>query len=179
MKIVLVGCGKAKSAHAAPARDLYTSPLFHLARSYAELNADRWFVLSAKHGLVEPSAVLEPYDLELCELVAEDKRAWAYRVAAELREVVRSGDEVILLAGVEYAAGPKLVEGVRLVEPLAGLQIGERLRWLSSARDAYLAGLWSRVEGASTDGADVELSTAECRLLLEERAQKVAERSAR
>lgn len=62
MKVGLVGCVKSKRGTAAPARDLYTSALFRGRRRYVELTCDRWFILSARHGLVEPEEILEPYD---------------------------------------------------------------------------------------------------------------------
>ncbi|HWO69164.1 MAG TPA: hypothetical protein VNP94_00195, partial [Actinomycetota bacterium] len=46
MRIGLVGCVKSKRARPAPARDLYTSPLFRGARRFVERSCDRWFVLS-------------------------------------------------------------------------------------------------------------------------------------
>lgn len=56
----LVGCASQKLKRPAPARELYVSPLFKKASAYAEATCDRWYVLSAKHGLVHPDAVLEP-----------------------------------------------------------------------------------------------------------------------
>jgi hypothetical protein len=52
--VVLVGCVKTKLAHAAPARDLYTSTLFRGRRRYAEQTQRPWFILSARWGLLAP-----------------------------------------------------------------------------------------------------------------------------
>jgi hypothetical protein len=62
MRVGLVGCVKSKQSQAAPARELYVSPLFRGRRAWVERTCDRWFILSAKHGLVEPDRVLAPYD---------------------------------------------------------------------------------------------------------------------
>lgn len=51
------------------ARELYCSPLIRMERVYAERHRDRWFILSAKCGLVAPERVIEPYDETL-----KDKR---------------------------------------------------------------------------------------------------------
>jgi hypothetical protein len=48
MRIGLVGCVKSKRSQAAPARELYSSPLFRGRRDWVERTCDRWFVLSAK-----------------------------------------------------------------------------------------------------------------------------------
>ena len=53
MRVALVSCVKSRRPEPAPARDLYTSPLFRAMRRYAESHADAWYILSAKHGLVD------------------------------------------------------------------------------------------------------------------------------
>jgi hypothetical protein len=60
MRVGLVGCVKTKQPRVAPAQELYTSPLFRRRRAWVERTCDRWFILSAKHGLVEPGRVLAP-----------------------------------------------------------------------------------------------------------------------
>jgi hypothetical protein len=55
MEIGLVSCTKSKREHAAPPQDLYDeSAFFRKARQYARANHDDWYILSAKHGLLEP-----------------------------------------------------------------------------------------------------------------------------
>ena len=50
MRIGLVGCVKTKGPEAAPAGDLYVSPLFVGRRRYVEAPCDRWFILSGLRG---------------------------------------------------------------------------------------------------------------------------------
>jgi hypothetical protein len=78
--IGLVGCCRRKLPHAAPAAELYTSPLFRLASRFCSRTCDLWFVLSARHGLVEPAQVLAPYDVTLRGLGHAARQAWACRV---------------------------------------------------------------------------------------------------
>ncbi|MDQ0864970.1 hypothetical protein QF036_002551 [Arthrobacter globiformis] len=61
----LVGCASQKLRRPAPARELYVSQLFNKAAASAEQTCDRWYVLSAKHGLLHPDAILEPHDMKL------------------------------------------------------------------------------------------------------------------
>jgi hypothetical protein len=72
VRIGLVGCVKAKRASPAPAAALSTSPLFAGRRHYAEATCDRWFILSARHGLLGPDQVIEPYDESLVDRAAAD-----------------------------------------------------------------------------------------------------------
>jgi hypothetical protein len=82
--VVLIGCAKQKLAHAAPARELYTSQLFSKERAYAEAANVVWFILPAKHGLVSPVTVLEPYALNLSMMSSDYRHAWGVRVVEQL-----------------------------------------------------------------------------------------------
>ena len=129
--IGLVACSRGKARHAAPARELYVSPLFRAARAYAErqYGPGRWLILSALHGLVDPDTVLDPYDLGLRQLSAREREAWGNRVAVELTERFPAATVLWFHAGALYrdAIAPVVAHQVR--SPLAGLGIGEQLAW--------------------------------------------------
>jgi hypothetical protein len=84
MRVGLVGCVKTKVAHPAKARDLYSSALFRGRRRFVESSCDRWFVLSARHGLVSPDEIIEPYDETLNDKSTAAKRRWADHVLRQL-----------------------------------------------------------------------------------------------
>ena len=92
MTVVLVACSKSKAPAAARARDLYTGGLFRLSVRYAESRGLPWAVLSAKHGLLDPDQVVEPYSHSFSKSAREDKadegyrREWSAKVGAQLRE---------------------------------------------------------------------------------------------
>lgn len=88
MRVGLVGCVKDKQPVAAPAADLYVSPLFVGRRRYVEQSCDRWFILSALHGFVDPDAVVEPYDQSLVEAAVGERRAWSQRVLASIDQML-------------------------------------------------------------------------------------------
>lgn len=126
----LVACASKKGPHPAPARELYDSALFRKSRAYAERVFDGWWILSAKHGLVDPERVLEPYDLTLNTMGIADRRTWAHRVSGQLLQYARPGDELTFLAGAryrEFLEGPLREAGVEIKVPLEGLRIGEQL----------------------------------------------------
>lgn len=134
--ICLVGCGKDKLEERAQAKDLYIGPLFRAARRYAE-SCDGWFVISAKHGLLDPEAFVEPYELRLPRgLVAQDD--WGVRVASQLHQAMQDEEgliqyQVVILAGADYAC-PVATHLRRLrvpvTMPLHSLGVGQRLAWL-------------------------------------------------
>ncbi len=139
-RVGLVSCVKTTRADASAAKDLYDSPLFHGQRRAVEAGCGQWFILSAKHGLLRPDTVIEPYDETLKGTSRGHKRAWSQRVLAQLRHEL--GDlhdlAVEIHAGQDYHAHG-LVEGLRdagaTVElPTDGLTIGQRLSYYRDGR---------------------------------------------
>jgi hypothetical protein len=133
MRVGLVGCVKSKQEVAAPAGDLYTSPLFLGRRAAVEASCDRWFILSAQHGLLDPAEVLEPYDLTLSSLPVAERRRWSTNVVAALRDELGdlSQHAFEVHAGAAYT-GHGLVDELRRARavvklPLAGLSLGQQL----------------------------------------------------
>ena len=140
-RLGLVGCVSEKRTTAAPAEDLYTSTLFRGRRAFAGRTCDDWYILSAKHGLVARSTVLEPYDLALTSKGRKDKRVWATAVLAELDDRLGSLVDITfeIHAGADYFAFG-LVEGLErrgatVVIPTQGLRVGEQLRFYTEHKD--------------------------------------------
>jgi hypothetical protein len=132
-RIGLVGCVKSKRNLPSPAADLYTSPLFVGRRRWVEVTCSRWFVLSAKHGLVDPGTTLAPYDETLNDKTRSERRSWANLVLGKLRgelgELLDYDFEVH--AGSAYLdyglRSGLLAHGCRVVSPAEGLRQGQQL----------------------------------------------------
>lgn len=160
MRIALVGCGKSKLDRSAPARDLYTGPLFQKARAYAEVHCDAWYILSARHWAVSPSRVLEPYEARLDSRTKQERYAWGCSAGSSLcKNMVEDGHTelqmkhgiltypegenhtLVMLAGSTYVdlLLPRL-EGkpFTIEDPMRGMGIGHRLRWLGNAAQTEL-----------------------------------------
>jgi len=133
MRIALVSCVKSKRSTPAPAKDLYTSPLFCGLRKYAESNADVWYILSAEHGLLSPDQVIAPYERTLNTMGKVARQRWAADVQAQLIATLPHKAEVIILAGERYRKDlvPFLRERGHAVDiPLEGLSFGRQLQRL-------------------------------------------------
>src|SRR5438045_3747628 len=102
MNIGLVSCSKTKQSVAAPARYLYTSELFKKASAYCEATYDRWFILSAVHGLVEPTQVVEPYDKTLKRISGKERREWASKVLKQIQAAGLQNETFYFHAGDTY-----------------------------------------------------------------------------
>jgi cytoplasmic iron level regulating protein YaaA (DUF328/UPF0246 family) len=133
--IVLISCVSKKKSYASLAVDLYTSDWFTKAADYAAKHADRWYILSAKYGLVFPDQVNEPYDLTLKKLSVSARRAWARQVFEALKPYLSAGDHVVILAGKayrEFLVDPIKKCGCFVEVPMEGMRIGEQLKWLKN-----------------------------------------------
>lgn len=135
--LLLVSCVKDKLDVPAAARDLYTSPLFRKQRRYAESCGLPWFILSAEHGLVAPDEWLAPYERYLPETPRAYREVWGMWVVERLELLAGPLRDrtVEVHAGAAYLdalRGRFSAKGARLLEPLAGLTMGQRLAWYKS-----------------------------------------------
>ncbi len=147
--IGLVACSAQKLDRPAPAHELYCSPLFRKSLAYALSRCTQVYVISAAHGLVALDQEVKPYDRRLNK---KERAAWGRRIASDL--IARHGRDVdyLILAGQDYAVpvatglrthdgfhedGWRGVKIERILQPLLGLQVGERLRklneWIGAA----------------------------------------------
>lgn len=134
-RIGLVGCVKSKGTQPAPAQDLYTSPLFAGRRRWVERTCGRWFILSAKCGLLTPDRLVAPYDETLTKMPFKKRREWSNKVLSALQSDL--GDLGVhtfeLHAGRAYLAFG-IEEGLRR----AGAQLEVPCRHLSLGRQLAL-----------------------------------------
>lgn len=134
-RVIVLGCVKTKRAGTWPARDLYTSPLWHGRRAYAEAAGVPWFIFSAKYGLLAPDDVVASYELKITTLSAAERRALGRRVVEDLERQVGplSGVQVEVHAGQPYvdAIRDGLTKcGAEVRTPVAGIVgVGAQIRW--------------------------------------------------
>ena len=135
------------------AKDLYDeSDLFRKSWKYATLlKPDKIYILSAKHGLLNPNQEIDPYDITLCYvskkerektpdihvLTKEERLGWYKKVLSQLREVSDlTTDYFTILAGRNYSEG--LVEHItHSNDPMDGLRSGERKAWLKQEIEKF------------------------------------------
>ncbi len=143
--IALISCSAIKLDRAAPARELYTSALFRMALAFAEKRCSHVYVLSALHALVPLDEQLKPYNFKLTQLSKRERESWAGRTLAGITSRHSIDTDVMMLAGADYvkplALAMRTMHGYRdgawrgwqgaITEPLAGMQIGQRLSFLS------------------------------------------------
>jgi cytoplasmic iron level regulating protein YaaA (DUF328/UPF0246 family) len=136
MTLVIIPCGRSKiwlkqpNLGPTPAQEAYIGAPFKVNREYAEKIGDRWIILSAKYGLIEPTTLIEQY-----EVTFKRKTTNPVSVITIRRQLVDLGlfefDHVIVLGGKEYR---KIVEeafadtAAELTFPFSGLPLGKAMR---------------------------------------------------
>lgn len=136
MEIGLISCTKSKRDDSAQPKNLYMeSPLFRKARAYAERVHDDWYVLSAKHYLLDPDgSPIDPYEETLTTATVDQRREWAQTVFDQLSTngLLEPETTLVIHAGKAYYE-PLLSlledEPVWIEIPTKGLQIGNTLAW--------------------------------------------------
>jgi len=134
-EIGLVSCVKSKRDEPATPKELYTSDYFQKMRIYTEQHHDDWWILSAKHGLLNPDGdPIEPYDETLSGARKARKREWAEKVAEQLEDEGLLSEDITLVlhAGKDYYGEllPLIQDTEVSIEiPTEGLYIGEKKAW--------------------------------------------------
>ena len=123
MRVTLTQCTNTKRAGRHKAKDLYDESTYYcIMREWARSTGNPWFILSAKHGLLDPMREIEDYNevglsVEQCE-----------QIATELSD--KGVTEVLITAGKKYTdpLTPELERlGIDVIEVCRGMMIGERM----------------------------------------------------
>ena len=132
MRVTLIQCTNTKRSGTHKARDLYDeSNYFCIMREWARSTENPWYILSAKHGLVEPLQRLTDYN----------ERGLSVDQCKEIAKTLDNAGvtEVLITAGKDYTdpLTPELERlGIDVIEVCRGMRIGERMRELKERTNA-------------------------------------------
>jgi hypothetical protein len=131
-QVVLLGSSGEMATAPCAAAELFQSPGFVAAREQAIRSGDRWFVLSARHGLLDPGEVVTPFEAQLGDAGLGYRIAWGEWVAAQLAERMwLSGLVVEVHGGVDFAQPLRHPLGRRG----AGVELALPRTWRKSPED--------------------------------------------
>jgi hypothetical protein len=103
-RVVLIGSSGATATTPLPAAQLFQSAGFIRAREHAAGSGHPWFVVTAKHGLLDPDDVVAPSEVRLDDRSMGYRAAWGEWVAAQLGDRLRlEGLTVEVHGGVDFA----------------------------------------------------------------------------
>ncbi|MBO5718548.1 MAG: hypothetical protein J6R71_02865 [Bacteroidales bacterium] len=140
-KVALISCVSKKleigNTTLVKAKDLYISPLFIKAWTYAvnTIKADKIFILSAKHHLLHPDTLIGYYNETLTKgKTAREIKEWSNIVAKQLEAegINLYNDEIYILAGSKYYKYliPQKQPNIKLI--YEGMPIGKILQFLDA-----------------------------------------------
>jgi hypothetical protein len=107
--------------------------MFRLTLALASRLHEVVYVISAKYELVPLDQVITPYDLTMSDISKEWRAIWGTRVWDSIQQRHQGlTRHVFIYAGKDYARSIRRAgfHQATFHEPLAKMQIGQRLRWL-------------------------------------------------
>lgn len=129
-KIYLVGCSKKKLDHPCEAQKMYNSVLFNMIQK--QMANKKWYILSAKHNLLNPNEVIHPYDVTLNDMNNNDIKLWSEMCFRQIMNI-HSGEEVVFLAGMtyrKYLVDMLIDENILVSIPMEGMGIGMQQKYI-------------------------------------------------
>ncbi|MCA1616467.1 MAG: hypothetical protein LC800_20705 [Acidobacteria bacterium] len=139
--LVIIPCGAAKcwrkrpDLGAVPASLAYTGTPFRVNKSYAERFGDRWLILSARYGLIEPDHPVTDYNTTFTDpssnpvFVETLREQVALLTPGEYERVIGLGGaayrEALATAFAPFSVTP--------IFPFAGLTLGRSMRAVKRA----------------------------------------------
>jgi hypothetical protein len=139
--LVVVPCGQAKIWKKEPthgpakAKDAYIGPPFRVNRTFAERFADKWIILSARYGFIDPDFII-PEDYDVTFTKPSTNPITVDDVKKQLKDMkdLHGYDAVIALGGQDYTDIVKQVfmNFSRVLLPTEGLPLPEIMREVSS-----------------------------------------------
>lgn len=100
--IIIIQCSKSKVNSKTKASELYTSQRFKLSKKIADKYAKKWFILSAKHGLIRPDSVIAPYDFTINDLSINEKQNYFSKIIDQIRKLNLTNSRLIFLTDPDY-----------------------------------------------------------------------------
>lgn len=141
---VFLSCTKLKADHRCKAEEMYSeSTLFKLCLKYAETLTEKKniFILSAKHHVLRLSDEIEPYQLTLYDMSAEECEKWGEVCKKQMKQKgINFNEKAVFLAGEKYY---KYIKGTFRQEerPFDGKQIGQILKMLTNKVGSIAEGM--------------------------------------
>jgi len=151
--LVVVPCGSSKIWNSFPKRkatraeEVYIGPPFKVNKDFARKLADKWVILSAKYGFIEPSFVIpEYYDVSF-NVPATNPISLSELKAQVKKKGLKKYDIVIALGGKNYIEIVKQVfmGSAKVIAPAEGLPLGKAMKLIKSLTKLDKAQMLKRI----------------------------------
>jgi len=142
--LVVVPCGKRKiwdrypKAGPTKAKDVYIGAPFKVNREYAEKYGDRWVILSAKYGFIDPDFVV-PRNYNVTFRDASTDPIGVIELKEQIKhKTLDTFDKLVVLGGRDYADVVSQAFSdleVKIKKPVAGHPLGRAMGMVRRAID--------------------------------------------
>ena len=125
--LAIISCSKSKLPGPQRVRELYIGELFKLSVKAAEVLAERWVVISGRHGVLHPDDIIESYDESVMTKSRNQREQWGQHVSRQLKLCLPAlqGSQVLSFVSAPYQQFLDLSGvGASFFCPLQGLAIG-------------------------------------------------------
>jgi hypothetical protein len=152
-RVALIGSSGATADEPRAAGELFRSDGFARSREHARHSRLPWFVLSAKHGLLDPDEVISPHEIQIDDQPTAYRTAWGEWVVAQLADRLQlDGVVVEVHGGVDFAQPlrqPLTRRGAVLEIPLPGTwrDAGDPATGSTEVADAPVRAALDRLRG--------------------------------
>ena len=133
--LAIIGCSKTKLNSPAEARHLYTSKRFLAAKKIVKENNLKWVVISAKHKILLPTNIIDPYDLEINSLSKYELEDWKRECLKTLLNITSEGDNIVFFGDDNYFNPLKedlSLQNRKIFTPLKYIGNSKKTTWLNS-----------------------------------------------
>ena len=129
-KVGLISCASKKHDEPMTVERLYSkSPHFRYATEFCKRNYNAVYAISAKHGLIALSQVIEPYDISLANIQHAEFKEWIDHVSNQIRETIPSDWELYFHAGKRFRTLIPHLDEYKCHVPMKGIGIGLHLHF--------------------------------------------------
>lgn len=130
--VAIIPCTNQKSDRPGPAREVWVGNHFQLILAHAEMFYDTVYIMSYKYGLIEPDALIEPYDIDLRTANAGTRLRWWAKMKGDIADVSSESPLLVALYTGAVERDRIITEFVRngveqVITPFEGLKVGDRM----------------------------------------------------
>lgn len=128
--IALIPCSKLKKKWIYRAYELYSpSKMFQWYVKYAKMYCKDWYILSAKHWLIDKNKLLQNYDFTLKYAKDEEVKKYCEIISKQIIDTIPDDIELIIFAWEKYTKYLNVPH--KIIKPLYKKKQGVRLSYLT------------------------------------------------
>lgn len=127
--LAVMNCASKKLSYTAPAKELYTGTVFKVIQKYCETNFRYYCIISAKHGMLLPTDIIDPYELYIADLDTCQQQTLFKECAKKIKKTFPQCDQLYFYTTSQYSLLADYVDGT-VYFPISHLHGRQKLHYL-------------------------------------------------